>query len=451
MQNANWKEDESRVKMLRFSFQEMYNTISDIVGSKRLKTAFDRFIIFTSIMANKNFNIWWGPPKHFSAKIAERKISWLELFYDLVYVIVISKVTHHLANHAHAIDILDYAYLFTMVFWGWFNGSMHHDLHGTPGIRTRFMTLWQMVAVGALAVTLSSSPESFAFRVTIALMFMQLFITYLWWSIGIYDKHHRKLNRPYTICYLSATALLLATLFLPPTWLRPLGWIALALNYAPFLYTAVRIRNTQDNFSLSANMVERLGLFAIIVFGEAILGVINGIPELDTLNWRVWYFFGMGVLIVFALWWIFFAVVADREAKAGFMNANKLAFLYIPTLASLGMIGAAFPSLAGCDACDEHKLHTLQVIFGSSIAGFLFCIAALSRFLHFTKHLETYKKQSQRLIIITGLINIALMFLFRSLGTGIYLMSVFLSLLIVVVIFTRVWYKGEMAKSVLQD
>src|ERR1044071_6448289 len=129
-------------------------------------------------MPGKNYNIWWGPPKKFSAKIAERKISWLELFYDLVYVIVISKVTHHLALQPSGTGLLDYAYLFTMAFWGWFNGSMHHDLHGTPGIRTRFMTLWQMVAVAALAVSLDSPAYSFAFRVTCALMFMQLFITY---------------------------------------------------------------------------------------------------------------------------------------------------------------------------------------------------------------------------------------------------------------------------------
>ncbi len=27
---------------------------------------------------------WWGPPKNFSERKNERKISWLELFYDLV-------------------------------------------------------------------------------------------------------------------------------------------------------------------------------------------------------------------------------------------------------------------------------------------------------------------------------------------------------------------------------
>ena len=42
---------------------------------------------------------WWGPPKKFDPQFKERKISWLELFYDLVYVIAISRITHHLSSH----------------------------------------------------------------------------------------------------------------------------------------------------------------------------------------------------------------------------------------------------------------------------------------------------------------------------------------------------------------
>jgi low temperature requirement protein LtrA len=119
------------------------------------------------IMSKDGFNIWWGPPKKFTTAIAERKISWLELFYDLVYVIAISRITHHLANDPEPAAIVNYFYEFAIIFWGWSNGSFHHDLHGTPGIRTRFMTLWQMVTVAALCVALGSPNETFVFRTTI--------------------------------------------------------------------------------------------------------------------------------------------------------------------------------------------------------------------------------------------------------------------------------------------
>jgi low temperature requirement protein LtrA len=102
-------------------------------------------------MDRQRINIWWGPPRKFTIQQSERKISWLELFYDLVYVIVIARITHILAAHTDWRGLNDFFYLFLMAFWGWANGSQYHELHGSPGIRTRFMTLWQMMAVAYIS------------------------------------------------------------------------------------------------------------------------------------------------------------------------------------------------------------------------------------------------------------------------------------------------------------
>ena len=83
-------------------------------------------------MPEKKHNIWWGPPKKFSLQIEQRKITWLELFYDLVYAIVISRITQYLALHQNINGLIDYAYLFGIAYWGWYNGSQYHDLHGHP-------------------------------------------------------------------------------------------------------------------------------------------------------------------------------------------------------------------------------------------------------------------------------------------------------------------------------
>ena len=60
---------------------------------------------------------------------------------------------------------------------------------------------------------------------------------------------------------------------------------------------------------------ERFGLFTIIVLGEAIVGVINGLSEVHdethftapTMTAGV-----LGLAIVFGLWWIYFDFVARR-------------------------------------------------------------------------------------------------------------------------------------------
>src|SRR5205809_5234315 len=162
-----------------------------------------------------NSSAWWGPPKKFDPNFRERRISWLELFYDLVYVIAISRITHHLSLHISPGGFLEYACLFILIFWGWLNGSLYHDIHGNEGLRTMLMTLWQMMIIAALAVTIDQPSPTWYVNTTIVFMIMQLFITYAWWSIGFYDKSHRRYSKPFTILFLVSWALMTLSLFVP--------------------------------------------------------------------------------------------------------------------------------------------------------------------------------------------------------------------------------------------
>lgn len=210
---------------------------------------------------------WWGAPRQFRVQQKDRRVSWLELFYDLVYVIAISRITHHFAQNISTEGFLEYAALFILIFWGWLNGSLFHDIHGNEGLRTRLMTLWQMMIIAALAITIET-PARNHINITIVLMVMQLFITYLWWSVGFYDKEHRRYNRPYTILYLTSLGLMALSLVVPGSWLILILPIVILCNYSPPFISHQLLRRSSLGLDLSPSMFERLGLFTIIVFGE---------------------------------------------------------------------------------------------------------------------------------------------------------------------------------------
>src|SRR5258705_11233782 len=113
---------------------------------------------------------WWGPPRKFDPNFEERKISWLELFFDLVYVIAISRITHHLSLHISMSGFFEYSGLFILIFWGWFNGSLYHDIHSNAGLRTRLMTLWQRLIMAALAITIDQPSGKLFANTTIVFM-----------------------------------------------------------------------------------------------------------------------------------------------------------------------------------------------------------------------------------------------------------------------------------------
>jgi low temperature requirement protein LtrA len=350
------------------------------------------------VTANKQPKVWWGPPKKFSTEFKERKISWQELFYDLVYVIAISKITFYLSEHFNFNGLLDYTYFFGMIFWGWLNGSMYHDLHGTEGLRTRLMTLWQILIVAALVITIESNPEHLAFNATIALLVMQFYITYLWWSVGIYDKHHRKPNMPYTIIYLVSFAFMFATLFLHQPYTRIFFYISLVLNYVPPFISNILLKRESLELNLSPSMSERLGLFTIILFGEVVLGVVNGIIKLHELNFEIWINFSLTVFIVFALYWLFFTLISDRKCKPGFIRATFLELLFVPTLMALGLMSVVFAGLFQNKISADADCFDLQRTFSFSIGLFLAGICLMLILLEALRFTKAFQKRIQNIM-----------------------------------------------------
>jgi len=379
---------------------------------------------------------WWGPPKKFDPHFQERRISWLELFYDLIYVIAISRITHHLAMHISFEGFLQYACLFFLIFWGWLNGSLYYDIHGSEGLRTRLMTLWQVMIIAALAVTIDQPSPTAYVNTTIVFMIMQLYITYLWWCVGLYDRSHRRYNRPHTILFLLALALMVLSLFVPRPWVKLIAIIVIVCNYTPPFIAHRLLRRSSLNLSLSSSMAERLGLFTIIVFGEVVLGVVNGISKVNDLNFSTWLNFALALSIVFALWWIFFAMTSNRNAKTGFVNATLLELLCIPTLMSLGLIAARFSYLFDPKETDL----SLNIIFCSAIATFLTGISLMMGLLVYADIFNPIKKSARRSLLVTALVLIGWSLVNLKLDTIYHLIAVMVILLVEIIYLTSLYY-----------
>ena len=63
------------------------------------------------------FRRWWQPPRPASEHPEERRITFLELFYDLVYVVIIAELSHALAGNISLTRIGIFVFLFILVWW----------------------------------------------------------------------------------------------------------------------------------------------------------------------------------------------------------------------------------------------------------------------------------------------------------------------------------------------
>ena len=97
-------------------------------------------------------SVWFRtPPRHGEVRYG-REVSFLELFYDLVYVVLIGRTTHHLAEHVDGRSIVEFAVVFGLIWLAWLHGTLWHELHGREDGRSRNYIFLQMGLLALLAV-----------------------------------------------------------------------------------------------------------------------------------------------------------------------------------------------------------------------------------------------------------------------------------------------------------
>jgi low temperature requirement protein LtrA len=401
-------------------------------------------------MDQKERNIWWGPPRKFSEKLQDRKISWLELFYDLVYVAAISQLTEYLAEHPNWNGLGYFFFIFSLIFWSWINGSNYHDIHGSAGIRTRYFTLLQMFVVAAVTITLPDLFEGNHQTFAIAFACVQTIITYLWWSVGYYDPEHRRLNTYYTICYCTSLVFIIGSVFTNLQTANYLWGAALFFNYlAPFIAgpgTVREFRNRGLNYVTSTSMIERFGLFTIIVLGETILGIVHGISNLNHTTTEVWVLFMLAVLIAFLLWWIYFDMTGDSEAKPGYSNFLAINLFNIPLLASFAATGSSIRVILHETETGEHS--AARLIFALSVSIILGGIFLITKLMKQEKEEEKVMKQLAGIVLATSAVNLSLMIFCESMNAFTFLGIEALILLVPVYIGTRIWVRHKIFSEV---
>ena len=163
--------------------------------------------------------------------IAGRTVSFLELFYDLVYVAVITQAAHHLAEHVSARGVGEFAVVFALIWIAWINGTIYLDLHGREDGRTRNIVFVQMGLLVLLAVFTADAADGSgsSFAVTYAAFLAVL--TWLWNTVRRQDRARHPEFLADTGRYVAgiglSVAVILASAFLP-TGPRLVVWAGFA-------------------------------------------------------------------------------------------------------------------------------------------------------------------------------------------------------------------------------
>ena len=80
-----------------------------------------------------------------------RKVTWLELFFDLIFVAAIAQVGEPLREDYTLSGLIRYSTLFVLIWWAWIGNSVFATRFNSDDGLQRLLTLVQMFAVAAMA------------------------------------------------------------------------------------------------------------------------------------------------------------------------------------------------------------------------------------------------------------------------------------------------------------
>jgi low temperature requirement protein LtrA len=150
---------------------------------------------------------------------------------------------------------------------------------------------------------------------------------------------------------------------------------------------------------------ERFGLFTIIVLGEAIVGVINGLSDVhDEADFTAsTYATGvLGLAIVFGLWWIYFDFVARRPPRASIRAALAWVYLHLVTVSTVTMASVGI-SLVIVDSQTSDLAADSRRLLGMSIGAGLIGLGLLETTLRESSDEPTHRRASPMMKIGAGI------------------------------------------------
>ena len=319
---------------------------------------------------------WWQKPQlHFEEEQGtHRKVTWLELFYDLVFVVAVAQIAHQFAGHLDWHGAAEFVMLLVPVWWIWIGGTIYNERFESRGLENRFFFFLQMLAVGGIALFAHHGTGENAIGFTLSYIFARGLICYLFLRGGYHNPVFRPVSTRYATGFILSLVLWTISIWVPAPGKFLLWYGGMGLELAAPWFT-LKHQSALPRFSTS-KMPERYGLFTIIVLGEGLVGAISGVaehhhPSLDTIVQGA-----LAMLLSFLLWWTYFDFVARRVPRPSTRNIILWSYAHLPLVLCIVAVGAASLNLVAGEPHAE-MAQNVRLLFAASVAGVLCAIAFL--------------------------------------------------------------------------
>ena len=270
----------------------------------------------------------------------ERKSTWLELFFDLCFVVAVAALARGLHDEPNLGGMLRFLGLFVPVWWSWMIFTWYatsFDNDDVPYRVTLFVAMLSILGLAASVGRIGVDPSAVVGFV-LAYSLMRLL------AAGLFVRARRHVSvakRPFVDFYAAGNiigaAIWLSSLLVP----APLRYVLWAIGLCVELLGPILAVRTLDNPRITfhpRHIAERYGLFTIIVLGESVLAVASGTAGTD------WAPAAMLTAVVgfgaaACIWWLYFDYVGSSGIELGPLPAFYWGYGHFAVYAGIAAFG----------------------------------------------------------------------------------------------------------------
>ena len=302
------------------------------------------------------------------------RVTYAELFFDLVFVFAVTQIAHTLLAHFTPLGVLQVTLLFLAVWWVWVFTTWITNWLDPEQTPVRLLLFAMMLGGLVLSTSIPTAFDGRGLWFAIAYVAMQVGKTVFLWVSTPPSRMLARMNAIRITAWLSMSAVFWIAGGLAEGQSRLVLWaIALVIEY---MSPAVRFwiprygpSSVADWVIEGGHMAERCALFVIIALGESLLVTGATFAEL-TWDAPTLVAFFSAVLGSILMWWLYFDTAAER-AQHRMVHAGdpgrtaRSAYTYVHIVIVAGIIV--------CAVADEvvlmHPLHGTDAGLLAVLAG----------------------------------------------------------------------------------
>ena len=274
------------------------------------------------------------------------RVTYAELFFDLVFVFAVTQISHTLLAHFTPLGVLQVTLLFLAVWWVWVFTSWITNWLNPEKTPVRLLLFAMMLGGLVLSTSIPTAFDGRGLWFAIAYAAMQVGKTVFLWVSTPPSRPAARMNAIRITAWLSMSALFWIAGGVAEGESRLVLWaIALVIEYvspaARFWIPRYGASSVADWVIEGGHMAERCALFVIIALGESVIVTGATFAEL-TWSAEILLAFVSVFLGSIAMWWIYFHKGAEagseeisRSSEPGRLARLAYTYLHMPIVAGI--------------------------------------------------------------------------------------------------------------------